>query len=132
MRQKRFDGSRRSSRPCGRAHSPYPVNAAALVAAQAAARDPGFPRRYAREANRGKKLLGQALARLGIPAHVGAANFVLADFGDRAPAVLRRLRGRGILLRDRRADFGRVGFVRVTAGTREQMRRLIRALEELG
>ncbi len=114
-----------------KAHSPYPVNAAALVAAEAAARDGRFLRSYAREVNRSKLLLEQALARLGIPVFPGAANFVLVDFGRRAVALLRSLCRRGILLRDRRADFGRVGYVRITVGTRAQTRRLLRALETL-
>lgn len=114
-----------------KAHSPYPVNTAALVAAEAAARDARFVSGYAREVKRSKLLLEQALARLGIPLFPGAANFVLVDFGRRAPAVLRGLRRRGILLRDRQADFGRLGFVRITVGTRAQTRRLVRALEAL-
>jgi len=114
-----------------KAHSPYPVNAAALEAAEAAARHGGFLRSYAGEVGRSKRLLEQALARRGIPVFPGAANFLLVDFGNRAPALLRGLRRRGILLRDRRTDFGRVGFVRITLGTRAQTRRLIRALEEL-
>ncbi len=114
-----------------KAHSPYPVNAAALAAAEAAARDARFMKRYAEEVNRSRRLLERALARLEIPLFPSAANFVLVDFGRRAPALLRGLRRRGILLRDRRADFGRVGFARITVGTRPQTRRLVRALETL-
>ncbi len=114
-----------------KAHSPYPVNAAALVAAEAAARDGRFLSDYAREVNCSKRVIEQELSRLGIPVLPGAANFVLVDFGRRASALLRGLRRRRILLRDRRADFGRVGFVRVTVGTRAQTRRLVRALETL-
>ncbi len=114
-----------------KAHSPYPVNTAALVAAVAAARDGRFPARYAREVDRSKRLLEQALLRLGISLFPGAANFVLVDFGRRAPALLRALRRGGILLRDRRGDFGRVGFVRITVGTRAQTERLIREIEAL-
>jgi histidinol-phosphate aminotransferase len=114
-----------------KAHSPYPVNAAALVAAEAAARDGRSLRSYAREVNRSKRLLEQALARLGIPFFPGAANFVLVDFGRRSAALLRSLRRRGILLRDRRADFSRGGYVRITLGTRAQTHRLLRALERL-
>jgi histidinol-phosphate aminotransferase len=114
-----------------KARSPYAVNMAALVAAAAAARDGRFLSDYAREVNRSKRLLERELSRLEIPVLPGAANFVLVDFGRRATALLRGLRRRGILLRDRRADFGRVGFVRITVGTRTQMRRLVRALERL-
>lgn len=114
-----------------KAHAPYSVNSAALVAAEAATRDSRWIRRYAAEANRAKVELALALERLGIRHWPSAANFVLVDFGSRAPALLGQLRRRGILLRDRRSDFGRVGYVRITVGTVPQMRGLIRALNEL-
>jgi histidinol-phosphate aminotransferase len=114
-----------------KAHSPYSVNAAGLVAAEAATRATGFIRRYAEGVKRTRGELERALARLGIPAFPSAANFILVDFGRRAPGLLRGLRRQGILLRDRQSDFGRVGYVRITVGTRAQTRRLIRALERL-
>jgi len=114
-----------------KAHSPYPVNAAGLAAAEAATRDTGFIRRYAQGVNRSRRELERALDGLGVPRFPSAANFVLADFGRRAPGLLRELRGQGILLRDRQSDFGRVGYVRITVGTPAQTRCLIRALKRL-
>ena len=70
------------------------------------------------------------LERLGARVFPSGANFVLADFGAGASRLVRRLARRGILLRDRASDFGRDGFVRITAGTRAQTRRLLRAIEE--
>jgi histidinol-phosphate aminotransferase len=123
--------NRRVAAGLRKAHSPYPVNAAALAAGEAVARDGRSIERYAQEVRRSKRELETALARLGVSHYRGAANFVLADFGRRAPALLGALRRRGILLRDRRSDFGRVGYVRITAGTREQTRRLVEAIEKL-
>jgi len=123
--------NRRIAAGLRKAHSPYPVNAAALAAGEAAALDGRFTERYAQEVRRSKRELETALARLGVSHYRGAANFVLADFGRRAPALLGALRRRGILLRDRRSDFGRVGYVRITVGTREQTRRLVEAIEKL-
>ncbi len=114
-----------------KAHSPYSVNTAALVAAEAVARNGRFVRQYAREVVRNRQELARALAALGIKFFPSGGNFLLMDFGPHAPAALRRLRQRGILARDRQADFGRVGLVRITVGTRAQMRRLLRALREL-
>lgn len=113
-----------------KAQSPYSVNAAALVAAETAARDGGFIRRYVRGVQQSKRELLAALRRLDIRAFPSGGNFVLVDFGSRAARLLRDLRRRGILLRDRKSDFARAGYVRITLGTIEQMRRLIRALEE--
>ncbi|HEV8384445.1 MAG TPA: histidinol-phosphate transaminase [Candidatus Acidoferrales bacterium] len=109
--------------------SPFPVNTAALVAAEAALRDAAHMRRTVAEVLRGRRLLENALRRLGARVYPSGGNFLLADFGNRAPRLVRALERQGILLRDRRRDFDRPGFIRITAGTRAQMRRLIRALE---
>ncbi|MGH9796153.1 MAG: histidinol-phosphate transaminase [Candidatus Acidiferrales bacterium] len=114
-----------------RVQPPFSVNAAALIAADAAVRDTAYVRWYVREVRAARDELSAALTRLGIRVFPSGANFVLADFGPRAPAVLRALRQREILLRERRDGFGRVGFVRITIGNRHQIRRLIRALEKL-
>jgi len=114
-----------------KAQPPFPVNTAALVAAEAAARDRSYIWRYVQEVRRSKRELESALARLGVKTFPSGANFLLADFGPCAPAILRQLERRGILLRDRKADFGRAGYVRITVGTRPQTRRLIRALNQL-
>jgi histidinol-phosphate aminotransferase len=112
-----------------RIHSPYAV--AALAAALAIARKRGSIRRYAREVVAARQGLDRALRRMGIPVYPSAANFLLVDFGPQASELLAKLRRRGILLRDRRSDFGRAGWVRITVGPRSQTRTLIRALEEL-
>ncbi len=111
--------------------SPFAVNTAALAAAEAVTRDLRSVRKYVREVNRAKQQVAAAFARMDIPTFPSASNFVLADFGSRAPEIVRRLERRGILLRDRQSEFGRPGYVRVTIGTRAQMRRLVAALEKV-
>lgn len=113
------------------AQPPYSVNAAAIIAAQAAIADTRSVRCYVAQVRAARRMLETALVQLGIPQFPSAANFVLVDFGERAPAVLQALRRRHILLRDRQADFGRVGYVRITVGTTAQTRRLIRELEKV-
>ncbi len=112
-----------------KAQPPFPVNSAALVAAEAAICNTSYLRRTVAEVLRGKRVLEAVLTRLGVRFFPGGGNFLLADFGARAPALLRALAGKGILLRDRTRDFGRPGFIRITIGTPLQMRRLTRALE---
>jgi histidinol-phosphate aminotransferase len=114
-----------------RLRPPFSVNAAALAAGLAVAAHPGWIRRYAQEVAEARGELERALERLGVAVYPSAANFVLADFGERGPAIFAKLRRRGILLRDRTSDFGRPGWVRITIGTRAQTRTLIRELEKL-
>lgn len=111
-----------------RACTPYPVNSAALVAAEAATRDPGFLRKYTREVLQSRDLLEKGLVRLGARIYPSSANFVLADFGAGARRMVRALERKGILVRGRK-DFPREGFVRISAGTRADTRKLLRAME---
>lgn len=112
-----------------KAQSPYPVNAAALAAAQAAMRDRGFISRTVREVIRGRRELERGLAALGVRYFPSSGNFVLAYFGKRAKPAVAALERKGILVRDRSSDFGGEGYVRITLGTVAQMRRLLRELK---
>jgi histidinol-phosphate aminotransferase len=114
-----------------KAQSPYPVNAAALVAGEAAIADRAFIARTVRDVRRGKELLAKGLSRLGVTYFPSAGNFVLLHLGDRAKLIVARLARQGILVRDRSADFAGEGYVRVTLGTIAQTRRFLRALEAL-
>jgi histidinol-phosphate aminotransferase len=113
-----------------RACTPYPVNSAALVAAAAAVRDPRFLSRYTREVLQSRALLEKGLVRLGARVYPSSANFVLADFGRVAPRLVHALERKGILIRGRR-DFARAGFIRISAGTRADTRKLLKAMETI-
>src|SRR5467141_2979174 len=113
-----------------RACTPYPVNTAALVAAEASIRDARFLRNYMREVLQSRALLEEGLTRLGARVYPSAANFVLVDFGPGAHRLVCALERKGILVRERK-DFPREGFVRISAGTRANTRRLLRAIEEI-
>lgn len=113
-----------------RACTPYPVNTAALVAAEAAVRDPSFLRRYTREVLASRAMLEKGLVRLGARVYPSSANFVLADFGSAAKRLVRALDRKGILVRGRR-DFPREGFVRISAGTRADTRKVLSAMEDI-
>lgn len=113
-----------------RACTPYPVNSAALVAADAAIRDRRFLRNYTREVLRSRAMLEEGLVRLGARIYPSSGNFVLADFGPAAKRLVRALERKGILVRGRR-DFPREGFVRISAGTRAETRRVLLAMERI-
>jgi histidinol-phosphate aminotransferase len=111
-----------------RACTPYPVNTAALVAAEAAIADTRFLKNYTREILQSRAMLEKGLVRLGARVYPSSANFVLADFGPKAHRLVQALGRKGILVRERR-DFPREGFVRVSAGTRSETRKLLSAME---
>ena len=111
-----------------RAGTPYPVNTAALVAAEAAVGDKRFSRKYTSEVLRSRALLEKGLVRLGAKIYPSSANFVLADFGVKAHALVQALERKGILVRERK-DFPREGFVRISAGTCADTRKVLRAME---
>jgi histidinol-phosphate/aromatic aminotransferase/cobyric acid decarboxylase-like protein len=114
-----------------KSQSPYPVNAAALAAAEAAMRDRAFIARTVREVKAGRTQLERGLTRLGVRYFPSGGNFILVYFGDRAKKIVAALDRKGILLRDRSGDFSGDGYVRITVGTPPQIARLLRALEAL-
>ncbi len=114
-----------------KSQSPYPVNAAALVAAKAAMQDRAFIKRTVREVKTGRQQLERGLKRLSIPYFPSGGNFLLVYLGDRAKKIVASLDRKGILLRDRSSDFHGQGYVRITAGIPAQMKRLLRELEAI-
>jgi len=113
-----------------RACTPYPVNSAALVAAEAAISDPRFLRNYTREVLQSRAMLEKGLVRLGARVYPSSANFLLVDFGPAAPRLVKALERKGILVRARR-DFPREGFLRISVGTQADTRKLLHAMEKI-
>ena len=74
-----------------------------------------------------RELLYVGFEKLGIPYIKRQGNFVLFAAGDRAVEIRDTLREKGILVRDRSYELP--GCVRVTVGTREQMRKFLTELE---
>jgi histidinol-phosphate aminotransferase len=112
-----------------RAMPPFPVNVAALVAAEAALRERKTIRNYVRNIQRTRKSFAAALQKLGVVVFPSAGNFLLADFGPTGPALFAKFEGKGILLRDRSKDMGS-GFVRITIGTPAEMNTLLREIQK--
>ena len=107
------------------------MNAAALVAAEAAILDRAFIARTVREVSRGRREIERGFAKLGLRYFPSGGNFLLVHFGGRAREIVAALTRKGILVRDRSSDFGGEGYVRITLGTYAQARRLLRELETI-
>jgi histidinol-phosphate aminotransferase len=112
-----------------RAMPPFPVNLAALAAAEAAVGDRRTMRRYVNEVQRLRGWVASELKKLGVKTFSSAGNFLLANFGAPGPALFHTLEKQGILLRDRSKDIG-PGFARITIGTKSEMRRLLQAIRK--
>lgn len=86
---------------------------------------------HAEVVNRGKVFLLKELSELGLRCRTSHANFVLADFGDRQQELIQKLRDRDILVgANLRLPFSS-GYVRITAGPVDQMRRFVDVLKNL-
>ena len=114
-----------------RVSSPYNVNIAALLALPVALAEREYVASYVAEILQGRARLESALIRLGIRYWPSQANFLLLYIGERHRDFVAAMRQRGILVRDRSADPGCDGCVRITIGTTEQMDRLLPTLEEV-
>ncbi len=112
-----------------RAMPPFPVNIAALVAAEAAVNDRATMRKYVTQTKQVRRWFADELQRLGVKTYPTAGNFLLADFGPRGPALFAKLAAQGILLRERSKDIG-PGFVRITIGTESEMRLLLKTIRK--
>lgn len=112
-----------------KAQSPYSVNAVAALAARAAVEDTEYIRGFVDEVLAAREEVYAGLERMGIPYYRSRANFVLFRAGERSIAIRDALRERGVLVRDRSYEIA--GCVRVTIGTREQVRRFFRELESI-
>ena len=112
-----------------KAQSPYSVNTLATLAAHAAIQDKSYSEKYVTEVLAARELVYVGFEKLGIPYYESKANFVLFEAGARAISIRDELRRRGVLIRDRSYEIP--GCVRVTIGTREQIRRFLAELEQI-
>jgi histidinol-phosphate aminotransferase len=112
-----------------KAQSPYSVNMVATLAAHAAIHDKTYIEKYVTEVLAARELLYVGLEKLEIPYYESKANFVLIEAGARAIPIRDELRQRGVLVRDRSYEIP--GCVRVTVGTRDQIRQFLAELEQI-
>jgi len=110
-----------------RAMSPFPVNLAALVAAEAALNDRATMQRYVNGVKRLRAWFAAELEKFGVKTYPSAGNFLLANFGPSGPALFKKLERQGILLRERSKDIG-PGFVRISIGTPSEMKRFLKTI----
>ncbi|MGA7522568.1 MAG: histidinol-phosphate transaminase [Acidobacteriaceae bacterium] len=112
-----------------RAISPYSVNSVALACLTAVIEDEDYVRWYTSEVLASRRVFESELQRMGLPFWPSQANFVLVKIGPRHRAFVEAMRARSVLVRDRSADPGCDGCVRITLGTQEQTKQAVTALQ---
>jgi histidinol-phosphate aminotransferase len=110
--------------------SPYNVNGPALDCLPVALADDAYVQWYAAEVNTGRTRMMDGLRALGIDFFPSHANFVLMKIGPKHALLVKAMRARGVLLRDRSTDPGCDGYVRITVGIEEHVTRGLTALKE--
>jgi histidinol-phosphate aminotransferase len=110
--------------------SPYSVNSLALACLPAALDDVEYLSWYVGEVKAARAEMVESLRRLGVPQWPTQANFVLVKIGPLHAEFVQAMYRRGVLTRDRSKDQGCDGCVRMTVGTREQMKQAVTAMTE--
>jgi len=115
-------------KPLRKVCSPYNVNGIALECLPVALADDEYVQWYANEVRAGRERMEQALTALGVSFWPSHANFILMKIGSKHRELVEAMRRHGVLLRDRSADPGCEGNVRITIGIAEHVTRGIAAL----
>ena len=110
--------------------SPYSVNSLALACLPPALEDAAYLDGYVAEVLAARAEFEAALDEAGVRRWPSHANFVLVEIGAQHKEFTRLMSAAGVLVRDRSSDLGCDGRVRITIGTREQMRQAAVVLKE--
>ena len=110
--------------------SPYNVNGVALDCLQTALEDTEYVAWYCNQVHTGRKRVQQRLTEMAVPFWPSHANFVLMNIGPKHADLVKAMRRRNVLLRDRSADPGLDGCVRITIGVAEQVEQGLTALKD--
>jgi len=110
--------------------SPYNVNGVALDCLPIALADDAYVQWYAQQVLAGRTRMAEGLRALGVDFFPSHANFLLMKIGPKHAELVKAMRARGVLLRDRSADPGCNGYVRITIGIEEHVTRGLAAIRE--
>jgi histidinol-phosphate aminotransferase len=111
-----------------RIRQPFNVNSLAQVAALAALEDESHVLECVRMIEAGRHYLYDELNGLGVKFVPSRANFILVDVGRSASDIYQRLLKEGVIVRPM-TPFGMESALRVTVGTPQENRRLVKALK---
>ncbi|MFQ5896725.1 MAG: histidinol-phosphate transaminase [Candidatus Methylomirabilia bacterium] len=113
-----------------RVRQPFNANSLAQIAALAALEDDSHTLECLRLIEAGKAYLYDEFSSFGLSYVPSRANFILVDVGRDAAEVYQRLLSEGVIVRPM-TSFGMETALRITVGTPEENRRLIKALKKV-
>jgi histidinol-phosphate aminotransferase len=113
-----------------RIRPPFNVNALAQVAALAALDDESHVLECVRLIEAGRHFLYDEFKALGIKYAPSRANFILVDVGRSAAEIYQKLLREGVIVRPM-TSFGMETALRITVGTPQENRRLVKALRSV-
>jgi histidinol-phosphate aminotransferase len=113
-----------------RIRQPFNVNVLGQVAALAALGDESHVLECLRMIEAGRHYLYEEFAAMGVKFTPSRANFILVDVGRSGTDVFTWLLKEGVIVRPM-ASFGMDTYLRVTVGTPEENRRLVKALKKV-
>ncbi len=113
-----------------RLRQPFNVNSIAQVAALAALEDDSHILECLRMIEAGRHYLYDEFAAMGLKYMPSRANFILVDVGRSATDVFQWLLKEGVIVRPM-TSFGMESALRVTVGTPQENRRLVKALKKV-
>ncbi|MGH7275741.1 MAG: histidinol-phosphate transaminase, partial [Candidatus Rokuibacteriota bacterium] len=111
-----------------RIRQPFNVNSLGQAAALAALEDDGHILECVRMIEAGRHFLYDEFKDLGIAYVPSRANFILVDVGRSAAEIYQKLLHHGVIVRPM-TPFGMETALRITVGTPEENRRLVKALQ---
>jgi histidinol-phosphate aminotransferase len=113
-----------------RIRQPFNVNSLAQVAALAALDDESHVLECVRMIEAGRHYLYDEFNNLGVKFVPSRANFILVDVGRSASDIYQRLLKEGVIVRPM-TPFGMESALRITVGTPQENRRLVKALKKV-
>ena len=111
-----------------RIRQPFNVNSLGQVAALAALEDEGHVLECVRMIEAGRHFLYDEFKNLGIRYVPSRANFILVDVGRSAADIYQKLLRQGVIVRPM-TPFGMETALRITVGTPEENRKLVKAMK---
>jgi histidinol-phosphate aminotransferase len=113
-----------------RIRQPFNVNSLGQVAALAALEDDNHVLECIRTIEAGRHYLYDEFNALGVKYVPSRANFILVDVGRSASDIYQRLLKEGVIVRPM-TPFGMESALRITVGTPQENRRLVKALKKV-